>query len=115
MADDRSDNHSTDQSLLPWSTLAERLPALLEAQFASYRRLLQADSGDDDGPREVTAWENARKASLAHLQSLIRLHDLVHAHLAEQPGQGAADLSLLLADVRRDLAAGEGVDEGEEL
>jgi hypothetical protein len=108
-----AEEHQPLPRTLPWSVLAERLPALLEAQFAAYRRLLQADSGEDEGPREVTAWENARKAALAHLQSLIRVHDLVQAHLAQHPDGDSVDLSLLLAEVRQDLAEADDPPEGE--
>ncbi len=108
-----ADQHQPLSSALPWSALAERLPGLLKAQFAAYRRLLEADTGEGDGPREVTAWENARKAALAHLQSLIRVHDLVQAHLAQHPGDDSVDLSLLLAEVRRDLAEADDPPEGE--
>jgi hypothetical protein len=101
-----------DSSSLPWSVLAERLPALLEAQFAAYRRLLHGDAVEDDGPREVAAWENARKAALAHLQSLIRVHDLVQSHLIQPSEQNTADLSSLLAEVRRDLADTDADDAG---
>tara|TARA_R110002096_G_scaffold403018_1_gene600510 strand:- start:632 stop:964 length:333 start_codon:yes stop_codon:yes gene_type:complete len=94
----------------PWPMLAERLPALLQAQFAAYRRLVGQTFSEDEGPREVTAWENARKAALAHLQALIRVHDLVQAHLADPLTQNDPDLSLLLANVRRDLA--EPLDSG---
>ena len=90
-----------------WPALAERLPQLVEAQFAAYRRLAYADTGPEDGPREMVAWENARKASLAHLQALIRVYDLVHGHLAQAVEQtdGAPDgLAGLLAEVRQELA-----------
>lgn len=91
-----------------WPALAERLPHLVEGQFAAYRRLAHAETGPDDGPRDVTAWENARKAALAHLQALIRVYDLVQAHIAvPAAGPAAVDAGLtdLLSDVRRELAA----------
>ena len=99
---------------LPWLGLAERLPHLVEAQFHAYRRLAHADAGPEDGPRELVAWENARKAALAHLQALIRVYDLVQAHLGQTPeraGSAAPNLNELLADVRRELAS---ADDGEE-
>jgi hypothetical protein len=91
----------------PWPVLAERLPGLVHGQFAAYRRLAALETGEDDGPREVTAWENARKAALAHLQALIRIHDLVQAHLAAGEGAGSAELERMLASVRLDLANGD--------
>jgi|GEM_PF-6612034 len=96
----------------PWPALAQRLPGLVHGQFAAYRRLMMLETGEDDGPREVTAWENARKAALAHLQALIRVHDLVQAHLASGNASDTAELDRLLAGVRLDLAGGSG--EGEE-
>lgn len=95
----------------PWPALAERLPGLVRAQFEAYRRLMTFETDDGDGPREVTAWENARKAALAHLQALIRVHDLVQARLGREAAGGTSDLERMLADVRRELAeteAGEG-------
>lgn len=89
-----------------WSALAQRLPRLVEGQFAAYRRLALAETSPDDGPRDVTAWENARKAALAHLQALIRIYDLVQAHIAPPAGEAAvpdAGLAGILADVRREL------------
>lgn len=92
----------------PWPALAERLPQLVEAQFAAYRRLAYADTGPEDGPRELVAWENARKAALAHLQALIRIYDLVQGQLARGAGPSEAGepaLTGLLAEVRQELAA----------
>jgi hypothetical protein len=94
----------------PWDALADRLPLLVEAQFAAYRRLAHADNGAADGPREIIAWENARKAALAHLQALIRVYDLVHARLGASVPDTAAGaagdgLALLLSEVRRELDA----------
>lgn len=91
----------------PWPALAERMPYLVEVQFAAYRRLAHADIGPEDGPREVVAWENARKAALAHLQALIRVYDLVNGHLADSADteEGAApEVADLLAEVRQELA-----------
>lgn len=99
----------------PWFALAERLPHLVEAQFAAYRRLAHADTGPEDGPREMVAWENARKAALAHLQALIRVYDLVHGHLSQPAARedGAeSGLAGLLAEVRQELA--ETADDEEE-
>lgn len=98
----------------PWPTLAERLPFLVEAQFAAYRRLAHADTGPEDGPREMVAWENARKAALAHLQALIRVYDLVQGHLVqavEQANGADAGLAGLLAEVRQELAETTGDEE----
>lgn len=91
----------------PWPALAERIPALVQDQFGAYRRLMALDAGEGEGPREVTAWENARKAALGHLQALIRLYDLVQAHLGRADGGGELDRMLadVLAGVRRELAA----------
>lgn len=97
----------------PWLGLAERLPQLVESQFAAYRRLAHADTGPEDGPRELVAWENARKAALGHLQALIRVYDLVHGRLAgaaEGQAAGGPDVSQLLTDVRRELSADEDED-----
>ncbi len=90
----------------PWPALAENLPGLVRGQFAAYRRLVALGGDDGDGAREVTAWENARKAALAHLQALIRVHDMVQACLGRE-GSDAGDLERMLADVRRELAEGE--------
>ncbi len=98
----------------PWPALAERLPYLVEAQFTAYRRLAHADTGPEDGPREMVAWENARKAALAHLQALIRVYDLVNGHLmqaASGPHADGVELSGLLAEVRHELAQSAGDDE----
>ncbi len=100
-----------DEQQHPWPALAESLPGLVRSQFAAYRRLMTFETDDGDGPREVTAWENARKAALAHLQALIRLHDLVQAHLGREAAGGSGELERMLADVRRELVeteAGEG-------
>jgi len=91
----------------PWPALAESLPGLVRSQFAAYRRLMTFETGDEDGPREVTAWENARKAALAHLQALIRVHDLVQAHLGREGAGSAGELERMLADVRQELAETE--------
>ncbi len=91
----------------PWQALAERLPHLVQAQFAAYRRLAYADTGPEDGPRELVAWENARKAALAHLQALIRVYDLVQGQLArgaERSDAGDPALSGLLSEVRQELS-----------
>jgi len=90
-----------------WPAFAERLPRLLEAQFAAYRRLAHTETGPDDGPRDVAAWENARKAALAHLQALIRIYDLVQTHVGEaRPpvGENEPDIGDLLLEVRQELA-----------
>jgi len=95
----------------PWRSLAERLPTLVQGQFAAYRRLLRLETAEDDGPREVTAWENARKAALAHLQALIRVHDLVQARLtAGSGGSDQPDLERMLAGIRQELAESQGGD-----
>lgn len=99
-----------DTRPIPWSALAERLPTLLEAQFANYRRLAAIEPVGDDSPRELTAWENARKAALAHLQSLIRVHDLVQARLSLQADDNELDVRRLLAEVRLDLAGEPATD-----
>lgn len=98
----------------PWLSLAERLPPLVEQQFGAYRRLAYADTGPEDGPRELVAWENARKAALGHLQALIRVYDLVHGHLAQSaPATNhEPDLARLLSEVRNELSAEEDEDEG---
>ncbi|MCA8929509.1 MAG: hypothetical protein KDC18_15705 [Alphaproteobacteria bacterium] len=95
----------------PWQSLAARLPTLVHGQFALYRRLMRLETAEDDGPREVTAWENARKAALAHLQALIRVHDLVQARLTATGGSEPPDLDRMLAGIREELAEsrdGEG-------
>lgn len=102
------------KDLTPWLSLAERLPPLVEQQFAAYRRLAYADTGPEDGPRELVAWENARKAALGHLQALIRVYDLVHGHLGQNSPAAAAepDLARMLSDVRSELSAEDDADEG---
>lgn len=102
---------------VPWPALAERLPYMVEAQFAAYRRLCHADTGPEDGPRELVAWENARKAALAHLQALIRVYDLVQGHLVQAAGLAENDaagtnLAGLLSEVRQELS--EQVDDDDE-
>lgn len=98
----------------PWPGLAERLPLLVESQFAAYRRLVHTETEPEDGPRELAAWENARKAALGHLQALIRIYDLVCGRIAQEAGQGSGwdpALAGVLADIRQELVA---VDDGEE-
>lgn len=98
----------------PWLGLAEHLPYLVESQFAAYRRLAHTEILPEDGPRELVAWENARKAALSHLQALIRVYDLVSGHITQEEGQaGGWDPALagVLADIRQELAA---TDDGEE-
>jgi hypothetical protein len=97
-----------------WLSLADRLPDLVEDQFSAYRRLMLAEGGMDDGPRDVIARENARKAALAHLQALIRVYDLVQGRLAAETEPSARDersLPGLLAEVRRELAGAPDDDE----
>ena len=98
----------------PWVGLAERLPHLVEAQFAAYRRLAHTETGPEDGPRELVAWENARKSALGHLQALIRLYDLVSrqiVHPDSAPDGWDPALAGVLAEIRQELA---NTDDGEE-
>ncbi len=94
------------RDLTQWQALDQRLPQLIEEQFAAYRRLAHTLIGPEDGPRDLVAWENAKKAALGHLQALIRIYSAVQSQLAtnvKEPGAGQNDLFALLADVRREL------------
>ena len=100
--------------LSPWVGLAERLPHLVEAQFAAYRRLAHTETGPEDGPRELVAWENARKSALAHLQALIRIYDLVSRHIEQDDSPADAwnpALTSVLADIRQELAEADNAEE----
>ena len=98
----------------PWAALAARLPAMVQAQFDAYRRLVEWQIPEEDGPRELTQWENARKAALAHLQSLIRIHDLVQVRSLEVAAEDESpELAQLLSAVRQELSTGSADERGE--
>lgn len=89
-----------------WASLASRLPSMIQNQFAAYRRLVDLKIYEEDGPKELTAWENARKAALSHLQTLIRVHDLVQSRVGSSVKNDGLDLDALLQAVRDDLDPG---------